>query len=78
MLLKKLPSRSACHSFPLQRWFSLALAVAIATTATAQSGKTKSVGQVTLQVGTSHPTLIADRERCGPLVKAGTYWVTWG
>jgi len=63
MRLKKLPSRSVCRSLPFQRWFPLARVAAIATTATAQSGKKNSVGQVALQVGTSHPTLIEDKKQ---------------
>ena len=63
MLLRNSTCRSHCGPLPLQRFFPLALAAVIATSAAARSGEKKSVGQVTLQVGTSHPTLMADKKQ---------------
>ena len=63
MRFQKLPNRSVCRALLFQCWFPLALAAMIASIAVAESGGKKSVGQVTLQVGTSHPSLIADKKQ---------------
>lgn len=63
MLLRKFFSRSVRDCDWIGRWIPLMMVAVISTHAAADSGGQKSVGQVTLQVGTSHPTLIADKKQ---------------
>ncbi|HBJ37362.1 MAG TPA: hypothetical protein DDZ51_21935 [Planctomycetaceae bacterium] len=63
MATRKRELKTEKRTVRLCRWLPLILVAAIASTATADSGDKKSVGQVTLQVGTSHPTLIADKKQ---------------
>jgi Ca-activated chloride channel family protein len=63
MPLLKLPCRRPFSPPKLKGLMPLAIAAVIAAASAADGGDKKSVGQVTLQVGTSHPTLIADKKQ---------------